>query len=355
MAFPERHTANILLTTLFLALLGGLIYTARRVILLFILAMLFAYLLDPLVKFLQRHSLFFKNLRGPAVVEVYFACLLVIALFAYTVGPAVSRNTGKLIDEIPVLLNGLSTGDIATEVGDKYGWTAVQEFRFKSFLGRHSSDVQTIVRNADRVLSSVVQLLGWLALVPVLAIFFLRDGDHIADALIQLVFPASWYQSARNAADELHLMLTRYIRAQVFLCGLSFAFYATTALVLRFPHAIALAVMGGLLEFIPVIGWTSTAATIIVIGVLTHSQWVLMITLLGVWRVIQNYFNAPRLLGRQLEIHPLAAIFAVFVGAEVGGIVGMYLAVPLMAGMRVIWRLRMLSNSQTRSLTIESE
>ncbi len=355
MAFPERHTANILLTTLFIGLLCGLIYTARRVILLFILAMLFAYLINPCVKFLQRHSLFFKNLRGPSVVEVYLACLLLIAFAGYAVGPTVSRNTGKLIDEIPALLNGLSTGDIAREIGDKYGWTDIQELRVKSFLGRHSTDVQTLVRDADLILSNVAQSVGWLALIPVLAIFFLRDGDHIADALIHLVFPASWYQSVRSAADELHLMLTRYIRAQIVLCGLSFAFYATTALVLRFPHAIALAVMGGLLEFIPVIGWTSTAGTIIVIGVLTHSHWVLMVTLLGAWRVVQNYFNAPRLLGRQLEIHPLAAIFAVFVGAEVGGIVGMYLAVPLMAGMRVLWRLRTPSNSQTQSLAIESD
>ena len=111
------------------------LYGPARVILLFILAMLFAYLIDPLVKFLQRHSLFFNNLRGPAVVEVYLACLLLIAFIGYAVGPKVSRNTGKLIEEIPVLLNGLSTGDIATEVGEKYGPP------YKNFVSSHSQGV----------------------------------------------------------------------------------------------------------------------------------------------------------------------------------------------------------------------
>jgi len=64
----------------------------------------------------------------------------------------------------------------------------------------------------------------------------------------------------------------------------------------------------------------------------------LMISLLLIWRITQNYVTYPRIMGRQLELHPLAAIFAVLVGAEVGGIVGIYLAVPLTAALRVVWR-----------------
>jgi predicted PurR-regulated permease PerM len=61
-----------------------------------------------------------------------------------------------------------------------------------------------------------------------------------------------------------------------------------------------------------------------------------MAALLGIWRVIQDYFASPQVMGHRLKIHPLAAIFAVLVGAEI--VVGIYLAVPLMASMRVIWR-----------------
>jgi predicted PurR-regulated permease PerM len=63
-----------------------------------------------------------------------------------------------------------------------------------------------------------------------------------------------------------------------------------------------------------------------------------MAALLAIWRLVHDYFTSPRIMGRHLEIHPLAAIFAVLVGGEIGGIVGICLAVPLMASMGVIWR-----------------
>lgn len=336
MAFPERRTANILLTILFFAVVCAAIYSARRIILVFVFTVLFAYLIDPVVKFMQRHSLFFKNLRGPAVVEVYLAFVILIALMGYRFAPSLGRNTITLIDEIPVLMDGLSTGDIATELGGKYGWSDQQELRFRALLARHKEDIQTLVRASDQHLSEAAQVVGWLLLIPVLAIFFVRDGDRIADALI-VVFPANRRQRVRAVADELHLMFTQYIRAQVALCGLSFLFYSVTMLVLRIPHAIPLAILGGALEFIPVVGWMSTATAIISVGIVSHSHWIWMAALLGLWRVVVDYFASPRIMGRHLEIHPLAAILAMLVGAEIGGIVGIYLAVPLMASLRVIW------------------
>ena len=338
MAFPDRRTADVLLTILFFAVVCAAIYCARRIILVFILAVFFAYLIDPVVKFLQRHSLIVRNLRGPAVVEVYLVLLVLVALLGYTFAPGIARNTVKVIDEVPVLIDGLSTGDIATQLGGKYGWSEGQEFRMRAFLARHKDDVQGLVRTVDRSLSELAQLLAWLLLIPILAIFFLRDGAHIAYALIHLCFPAKERMRVRSVANELNIMLTGYIRAQVALCGLSFLFYSGALLVLRFPHAIALAVLGGLLEFIPAVGWMSTFVTIVAVGAVSHSHWIWMAVLLAVWRVAQDYVTSPRIMGRQLEIHPLAAILAVLVGAEIGGVVGIYLAIPLMASMRVIWR-----------------
>ena len=242
----------------------------------------------------------------------------------------------KLLDNTPALLNSLSTGDIATQLRGKYGWSEEQEFRFRAFLARHKDNIDRLVPTVDRYISNAAQLFGVLLLIPILAIFFLRDGDHIADVLIQLFFPANRRPRIRAVATELHLMLTRYVRAQVLLCGFSFLFYSGALLLLRFPHAIALGFLGGLLEFVPVVGWTSTFAVIVGVGVVNQSHWLWMAALLGIWRVVQDYFASPRIMGQQLKIHPLAAIFAVLVGAEIGGIVGIYLAVPLMASMRVI-------------------
>ncbi len=337
MAFPERRIVDILLTTLFFGLVCAAVYSARRIILIFVFALFFAYLIDPVVKFLQRHSLFFRNLRGPAVVEVYLAFVVLLAVLGYSFAPRLASNTMKVLDETPALLNGLSTGDIASDLRGKYGWSEEQELRFRAFLARHKEDIQGLVPAVDRYLSHAAQILAWLLLIPILAIFFLRDGEHIADILIRLFFPAHRRPRVRAMANELHVMLTTYIRAQAVLCGLSFGFYSAAMLLLRFPHAIALGILGGLLEFIPVVGWVTTLAAIVGVGIVNHLHWIWMAALLAVWRVIQDYYASPRIMGRELKIHPLAAIFAVLVGAEIGGIVGIYLAVPVVASLRVMY------------------
>jgi predicted PurR-regulated permease PerM len=82
-----------------------------------------------------------------------------------------------------------------------------------------------------------------------------------------------------------------------------------------------------------------TAAVIIVTaGVLTHSHWIWMLALLVVWRILMDYGISPRVMGHELEIHPLLAIFTLMVGGAVGGIVGIYLSIPLVAALRVIYR-----------------
>jgi predicted PurR-regulated permease PerM len=338
LTFPDRRTANVVLTILFIAGLCAVVYCARRIILIFIFAILFTYLLNPVVKFLQRHSLFFRNLRGPAVVEVYVSIVILLAIVGYSFAPSAVRNARKLLDETPVVLDRLSTGDIASDLKGKYGWSEEQEFRLKFFLTKHKEQIQRLIPAVDHYLSNTAVIFGYLLLVPVLAIFFLRDGDHIANALIKWIFPRERRATMRATAHELHLMLTRYIRAQFLLCGLSFLFYSAALLLLRFPYAIALASLGALLEFIPVVGWTSTFAVIVGVGIVNHSHWLWMAALLGFWRVLQDYVATPRIMGQQIKIHPLAAIFAVLVGAALGGIIGIYLAVPVMAALRVIWR-----------------
>jgi predicted PurR-regulated permease PerM len=166
MAFPERRTVDTVLTTALLAAVAVGIYFARRVILIFVFAILFTYLLDPVVKFLQRHSLFFRNLRGPAVVEVYLGFVLLVALAGYTFAPSLARSTARVLDEAPGFLNSLSTGDIASDLRRKYGWSEVQELRCRDFLARHKQDIQSLVPTVDLYLSNAAQMFGCLVLIP---------------------------------------------------------------------------------------------------------------------------------------------------------------------------------------------
>src|ERR1700733_11550793 len=101
MDFPDRRTLNILLTALLFAVVLATIYIAREVLILFAFAILLAYLIDPVVRFLQSHALFFRNLRGPHVVEAYLAFLLCLAFIGHALAPGLTRANHKLFQSAP--------------------------------------------------------------------------------------------------------------------------------------------------------------------------------------------------------------------------------------------------------------
>jgi predicted PurR-regulated permease PerM len=305
------------------------------VIITFAFAILLAYLIDPVVRFLQRHSLFFRNLRGPHVLEAYLAVLLSLAFIGHAFAPHLVNFNSKLLKNAPTVIEGLSTGDIAETIGQKYHWDYRERSQLRHFLASHRDLTETLAQNAERFIPNALAV---LVVVPVLSIFFLAEGRQITDAFIRVLWTEENQQAVREVADELNLGLRKYIRAQVILGGCSFAFYSTIMLFAGFPHAMPLGILGGVLEFIPVAGWMAAAAAIVTVGVLTHSHWIWMAALLGVWRVIMDYFILARVVGHNLEIHPLLVIFSVMLGAEIDGIVGIYLSIPAIVVVRVIWQ-----------------
>jgi len=175
-------------------------------------------------------------------------------------------------------------------------------------------------------------------LIPILATFFLSDGENLTNGVIHFLSTKETYSEARALAADLDSMLRHYIRAKVILAVLSLAFCSIAMLLLGYRHALALGLLAGVLEFIPVAGWITALIIIATAGFVMHAHWIWMAALLGLWRVIMDYWIAPRVMGHELEIHPLLAIFTVMVGGAVGGIVGIYLSVPLVAALLVIYR-----------------
>src|SRR5690242_21646372 len=107
MTFFDRRTASILLTILAFAVALAIIYLARTTIVIFAFSILFAYLIDPVVRFLQRHSLFFKNLRGPHIVEAYLALIVLGVLIAHWFAPK-QENPGRFLGEISAKVDKIS-------------------------------------------------------------------------------------------------------------------------------------------------------------------------------------------------------------------------------------------------------
>ena len=178
MAFPDRRTMSVLLTTLLFAVALAIVYIARAVIVIFAFSILFAYLINPIVRFLQRHSLLFKNLRGPHVAEAYLALLIFIALIAHVLAPGYLGRSSKLIQQIPVWSDRFATGEIATDMGSKYGWSDTQTRRLRTFLVQHRSDIQNATGATQRFATVVI---GAVVVIPILGIFFLSDGENLAN------------------------------------------------------------------------------------------------------------------------------------------------------------------------------
>jgi predicted PurR-regulated permease PerM len=79
---------------------------------------------------------------------------------------------------------------------------------------------------------------------------------------------------------------------------------------------------------------------VIVVGVAfltgyTHLWW--LVIFLVIWRGIQDYVSSPRILGKTLELHPLAVLFGVLAGGEVAGVIGVFLSIPVLATLRILW------------------
>ena len=344
MKLLDRRTLSVLLTVIAVAVLLAIVYVARAVIVIFAFSILFAYLINPHVKFLQRHSLLFKNLKGPHILQVYLVFLILLASVFHAFAPEFHGRSGRLLREIPMLADQVASGEIADSLGKNLGWTDSQTLRLKVFLQGHRSNIENVKQTVER---SASKMIGAILVIPILAIFFLNDGEKLSNQVILLVSPRDNIGDVQSVAAELNVMLQRYIRAKVILGISSFLFSSAAMLALGFPHPLALGVIAGILEFIPIAGWMMAAATIVSVGVLAHSHWIWMLALLGAWRVGMDYAISPRVMGHELEIHPLLAIFTVMVGGAVGGIVGVYLSIPLVATLRVVWRrLPALRNAQ---------
>ena len=335
MSFPDRRTANVVLTILLFAAVLTVAYLARAVIVIFSFGILFAYLIDPVVQFIQRHSLLFKGLRGPHVAEAYLVLLILAALAVHGLAPGSLVRKANALQELSTLTERLPTGDVATDLANKYGWSSSQESQLKTFLVRHGTEIHNLINSVEQLATAAFAA---LVVTPILAAFFLSSGGAAAAQVIRLISTERNYESLTSLATELHTMLQHYMRATVTLGALSLAYASVALVILGFPHAIALGVLAGILEFIPMAGWITAASIILTVGILTQAHWMCMAVLLVIWRLLMDYWIAPRVLRHELEIPPLLAIFTLMVGATVGGISGIYLSIPIVAAIRLVWR-----------------
>jgi predicted PurR-regulated permease PerM len=193
-------------------------------------------------------------------------------------------------------------------------------------------------RGSLLALIGVVSDLPWLVLVPVLAFLMLKDAAAIRRTILTAM-PHRVQLRGHLLFAELNRTLAAYVRAQLIACVLVGSACGVGFALLGTPYAILLGVLAAVLEFIPLIGPLVVATVAVVIAAL-HDPMLAVWTasFLTVLRVVEDYFIYPRLIGRHIHLHPIVVILAVLVGAELDGIAGIFLSVPVVALITVVGR-----------------
>ncbi len=339
MLLADARTARVLVTVLLFALALGFLYVARATLIAFLFAIFFAYLMSPLVNRLE------KLLHGRvlAIAVIYSLLLVLVVVFFVVVGPKVTREGARLGQSLPDLLTRLRSGDLTEKLGKEHGWSSATSVFVQSFLNNHSDDITQLAQRVGLRVADVAKQAWLFFVVPLLSIFFLKDGRAFSDFLLAAIQSRPQREFLENVLNDLNQMLAHFIRAQLTLAALTLVMYSVFLAIMRVPYALVLGTLGGVLEFIPVVGPLAAALVIVSVALLlSYKHWLILVVFLGSWRLIQDYVSSPRIMGESMELHPLAAIFGVMAGGEVAGILGIYLSIPVMASLRIVlrrWRL----------------
>ena len=335
MLLADARTARVLITVLLFALGLGFLYVTRETLIAFLFAIFFAYLMSPLVARLER---VLKG-RGRAIALIYSLLLALVVVFFVVVGPKVTREGARLGQALPGLLAELSSGNLTTKLGKEHHWSENTTNALQSFLVSHQSDITDIAQRIGLRTADVAKEAWLLFVVPLLSIFFLKDGRAFSEFLLSSVQSRPQREFLENVLNDLNQMLAHFIRAQLTLAALTLIMYSAFLAVMGVQYALVLGTIGGVLEFVPVVGPLVGALTIITVALLmSYKHWLVLVIFLVVWRLVQDYVSSPRIMGESMELHPLAAIFGVMAGGEVAGILGIYLSIPVMASLRIVFR-----------------
>jgi predicted PurR-regulated permease PerM len=338
MSLIDVRTTRVLITVLLFALVLGFLYIAYHTLIAFLFAVFFAYLVDPAVSRLQK----LMHGRGGAIAVIYLLLLALLVTFFFFVGPRIGRQAQKLATALPSSQGKVSTSglsDITERIGNEHGWSRPTINRLKDILNQHQSEIVALAQKAGIRIAEVAQQSWLIIVVPILAAFFLRDGRAFSDVALSFVQTKPQREFLQGVLDDMNQMLAHFIRAQLTLAVLSWIVYTSFMAAMSVPYALVLGTAGGVMEFIPVVG--PLVAAVVIMGVallMSYPHWLVLLIFLAVWRLIQDYVISPRIMGRSMELHPLAAIFGVLAGAEIAGVLGVYLSIPVMASLRIVWR-----------------
>jgi predicted PurR-regulated permease PerM len=337
----DPKAARATWTVFLLALLLATAYAIREILAVFVIALLFAYLLMPLVGFVERITPPQISTRI-ALGIVYLVLIGVIVALALTLGSRLVDDANTLATRLPSLVkNPTWIQRIPLPAWLEPARASVIR-KVQDQLSNGGQAILPYVRSFGGQLVSGAKYLLYIVLIPILAFFFLKDGAIIRDEFVVALVEDRRRAVVDNILEDINLLLGHYIRALVILSAVSFTAFSLFLGLSGAPYAILLAGVAALGEFIPVIGPAAAGLIVlVVIGLSGYTHVWLFVAFGLLFRMLQDYLVSPYVMSKGVQLNPMLVLFGVLAGERVGGVLGIFLAVPLLAILRVLFvRLR---------------
>jgi predicted PurR-regulated permease PerM len=333
----DPRAARATWTVIVVALLCLVVYSIRQTLFIFVIALLFAYLLLPLVDFIDR-VLPMSRSRAPALAIVYTFLVAGLIITGIEIGSQVTEQAKNLAQRVseylkPEQAQTLPLPQPLRPMADRI-MTGV-----RSEIQQHYQQIlEKLPQTAMKAVGAAANLI-FIIIVPILSFFFLKDGRALQRYVVAQVDDDANRSVLRDIASDLNILLAQYMRALVLL-GLSASVsYGIFFSILGVPYAILLAVIAFPLEFIPMLGPLVSSSIIILVAAFSGFHHLLiLIAFLGIYRILQDYVISPHLMSAGMELHPLLIIFGVFAGEQMAGVAGAFLSVPVMAVLRMLYQ-----------------
>lgn len=320
-----------------------------------VLAVFLAYLINPLVELLRKPFAGSYPRLMPQSLAIVISFLLVfsvVAVAVYYLSPGISRQGRTFVENIPSYTTSVQTAinDMNRRLDRMRIADSVQEQindRINLFLAGAGTFVTTALG-----LGAIyaVTYLPWLILVPILAFFFLKDAHLFKVGLLRVIPVGDWRTRVESVMADVNNTLKAYTRAQLISCVMIGTLCTIGFYLIGNDYALILGVMAGILELVPLLGPLTTAILAVSVSGF-ESGWQAMATaaFLIVLRIAQDYFIYPRIIREGIHLHPLAVILSVLAGEQVAGIPGVFIAIPLVALLTVLYK-HVLEHTSSRGL-----
>lgn len=327
----------VLIVTLIVLML--ILYRFSVIIPPLVVTALLAYLLNPAVELVCKHT---RLSRTWTILVIYFLLLIILSL-----GPAIFVPTLiEQVQEIDVHLQ--DTTDAVQQFFAEplvfMGYSIDLRDAYQEISGALQNLLSSVATHTVSILVNLASIVLWVIFVVVVSFYLLKDAERLSQAFEGLVPPA-YQMEFRQLRKEIGGIWNAFLRGQLILCAVVGVVVTIVLAILGVRNALVLGLVAGLLEVIPNVGPTLAAVPAVLIAYFQGSTYLpltngwfalLVIAAYVVFQQVENNYLVPRVIGRSLNLHPLVVIIGAIAGGILAGVLGILLAAPTLATLRVL-------------------